>query len=885
MINTQSKRAAMRIALPPGLRIATGLLLAPFLSIVGYQVFLRTSQSPEALLTRADDLSWLNSWIAAAPLYRQAELEFIQKGDSAKALYARVSQVLAQSESSTTIPSQIARLRRDLARPEARDPETRLRILTILGMLETNYDAGMARQTWSEVESLAIQRRHYLLASRAVGEQGIAAFLLGDIATAKKDVEKAWLVAKIDDPAAHIRYASMYGTGLVELHKYKEAIGPLDEAIKVAAKTRNVAYPSIAVNAKIEALSGIGQNDQAVVLAADAMQKVAALHLAGHLYELYQTRARVYEKMNNWNQAVSDLNQAGLYAKQLSYWRGLTEADGLLAEAYLHQRALQSALMAIDEAIDANKRIPDELYFVPKDLAIKAEILAQLGNVKASNELYEKSADMLDALLSKVPTPTVERQLLGDLSSVYAGYFASLGNQGRMTDAFRVIERARGRVEAQGLSHHELVIPHQPTQADLQLTKLNLQLLDTDDPAMRAGILDEIYSAEQQLGGSLPDSVPAQVSLNTLQRDLRPSDLFIEYVLDNPVSYALAVTSTTVHRYDLPPRTQIEQDATQYRSEIVKQKTNIALAERLFQELLGRIPEYKEKRDLVVVPDGKLHLLPFSALADAGHYVLTSHVVSVAPSGTVLDMLQRRPIQTPHDELPYVGVAAWISKPPPATLLATIRRAVSGPERRELVALPESRNEVETIASDLPKPSTVLLGDRATKNAFVRLPLNQYKVIHLALHGYADPEFPDRSALVFAPQSSPADDGLLQVREIRTLPLNTNLVTLAACDTAVGPVGEEGVANIVNAFIEAGAQSVVSTLWEMEDHSTAQLMIAFYGHLSHREGKAEALREAQLESLNSGDPPYFWAGVELDGEPNASLFADSKSTPSFRSGQ
>jgi CHAT domain-containing protein len=875
----------MRTALPPSLRIASGLLLAALLSFVGYQVFLRTSHSPEALLKRADDLSWLNSWIAAAPLYRQAELGFTQKGDSAKALYARVSQVLPQSESSTTIPSQIARLRRDLAKPEARDPETRLRILTILGMLETNYDAGMARQTWSEVESLAIQRRHYLLASRAVGEQGIAAFLLGDIATARKDVEKAWLVAKIDDPAAHIRYASMYGTGLVELHKYKEAIGPLDEAIKVAAKTRNVAYPSIAVNAKIEALSGIGQNDQAVALAADAMQKVAALHLAGHLYELYQTRASVYEKMNNWNQAFSDLNQAALYAKQLSYWRGLTEADGLLAEAYLHQRALQSALTAIDEAIDANKRIPDELYFVPKNLAIKAEILAQLGNVEASDDLYEKSADVLDALLSKVPTPSVERQLLGDLSSVYAGYFASLGKQGRMTDAFRVIERARGRVEAQGLSHHELVMPHQPTEADLQLTKLNLQLLDTDDPAKRSGILDEIYSAEQRLTGSVTESVPTPISLTTLQKDLHPSELFIEYILDDPVSYVLAVTSTTVHRYELPARAQIEQDATQYRSEIVKQKTNIALAERLFQELLGRIPEYREKRGLVVVPDGKLHLLPFSALADSGHYVLTSHVVSVAPSGTVLDMLQRRIIHTVHDALPYVGVAAWISTPPPTTLLATIRRAVSGPEKRELVPLPESRNEVETIATDLPKPSTILLGDHATKTAFLQLPLKEYRVIHLALHGYVDPEFPDRSALVFAPRSSPADDGLLQVRDIRTLPLNTDLVTLSACDTGVGPVGEEGVANIVNAFIEAGAQSVVSTLWEMEDRSTAQLMIAFYRHLSQSEGKAEAMREAQLELLKSGDPPYFWAGFELDGEPNATLFTDWKSTPLIRSGQ
>ena len=170
------------------------------------------------------------------------------------------------------------------------------------------------------------------------------------------------------------------------------------------------------------------------------------------------------------------------YAKQLSYWRGLTQVDGALAKAYLHQGELQPALAAINEAIDANRKIPDELYFVPRNLAIKAEILARMGNVKASNDLYEKSADLLDALLSRVPTPMVERQLLSDLSVVYAGYFASLRDQGRLADAFRVIERARGRIEAQALSHHDVIAPHEPSPAELRLTNLNVQLLDTDDP-------------------------------------------------------------------------------------------------------------------------------------------------------------------------------------------------------------------------------------------------------------------------------------------------------------------------------------------------------------------------------------------------------------------
>ena len=281
------------------------------------------------------------------------------------------------------------------------------------------------------MQALASRQHHYMLAARAMGEQGVAAFLLGDIATAKKNVVKAWTVAKVADPGAHIRYASLYGAGLVEMHKYQEALGPLDEAIKVAGKTRGAAYPTIAVNAKIDALSGLGDNNDALALAAEELRKVSAHHLGGHLYELHQTRAGVYERMGQWDQAISDFSQAAEFARQLSYWRGLTQVDGSLAEAYIHQGELQPALAAVNEAIAANENIPEELYFVPRNLGIKAEIMARLGNTKASNELYEKSADLLDVFLSKVPTPTVERQLLNDLSVVYAGYFVSLSDQGR----------------------------------------------------------------------------------------------------------------------------------------------------------------------------------------------------------------------------------------------------------------------------------------------------------------------------------------------------------------------------------------------------------------------------------------------------------------------
>ena len=146
-------------------------------------------------------------------------------------------------------------------------------------------------------------------------------------------------------------------------------------------------------------------------------------------------------------------------------------------------------------------------------------------------------------------------------------------------------------------------------------------------------------------------------------------------------------------------------------------------------------------------------------------------------------------------------------------------------------------------------------------------------MLHLALHGYADLEYPERSALVFAPQEGGRDDGLLQLREIRGLHLNASLVTLSACNTGVGPVGESGVANLVGAFVEAGAESVVSTLWELEDHSTSRLMKSFYEHLARHEEKAEALRQAQLTLQGAGYPPYYWASFELVGNPSGTIVA------------
>lgn len=825
--------------------------------------------SAEGLLDKANTLSWMNRWSEAKPFYVRAAALFTAQHQPAKALYATVSEIPADESLSGT--ASILRLSTALKSPEAQDPATKLRLLMIRGMLETNYDAGAALATWHEVEKLALSQREFMLASRAGGEQGIAAFILGDTQTAKTQVVRAWGLSQVEhDPAATVRYASVFGTGLVQIHRYKEALTPLDKAIALANSNKEVAYPSIAVYAKIDALAGLHQYDQALQLADASLERLQGTTYDGQKIQVYISRGSVERMQDNLPAAIADYQQALTISQKIDDYRGIVDGGGLLALAYEQEQRLSEAGTAIDAAIAANTHIPDELYLVSRNLAIKADIEAKEGHFEQAGILYRKGIALVNRMMRHAPTTNVQRQLIAEMSDVYSGYFATLCSQHRYNEALQILDNVRGRVEAEALQHHESVPVHTPTPGEQQLTRLNLSLINTDDAASRATIANAIYTTELGMTPSLlsRETITHPVSLAELQKVLRPKSLLIEYVLAEPASYALAITHDSVKQYQLASKAKIEADATQYRKEIRSQKEDKALAHMLFSELVGPLAGYRDATDLIVIPDGALHLLPFAALQDNQGYVLATHTVDVDPSATVYALLRRRVLREEDTGLPYIGVAAWTQ---PTDTRNPILRAVSGPKRSELVPLPESKSEVETIAKDLPGPSMILEGADATETRFKSLPLESTEVIHLALHGYADLDYPDRSALIFAPEINGTNDGLLQVREIREMHLKSKLVTLSACDTGVGPVGETGVSNLVNAFIEAGADSVVSTLWELSDMHTSRLMKDFYAQLASHGRKVDALRKAQLDLMNEGLPPYFWASFQIVGDADGSL--------------
>lgn len=182
------------------------------------------------------------------------------------------------------------------------------------------------------------------------------------------------------------------------------------------------------------------------------------------------------------------------------------------------------------------------------------------------------------------------------------------------------------------------------------------------------------------------------------------------------------------------------------------------------------------------------------------------------------------------------------------------------------LAYPEDKyfaKEVETAARLY--DTQPLVGEDATESV-VKARAGEYSFVHLSVDGELNEHNPLFSAVLLAPDEE--NDGRLEVHEVYGLDLGeTDLVVLSACETKLGKLlGGDEIVGLHRAFIYAGTPSVVASLWSVEARSTAVLMERFYEHLKKGMNKAEALRQAQLETMRDYPNPFYWAGFSLVGD-------------------
>lgn len=355
----------------------------------------------------------------------------------------------------------------------------------------------------------------------------------------------------------------------------------------------------------------------------------------------------------------------------------------------------------------------------------------------------------------------------------------------------------------------------------------------------------------------------------------------------------------------------------------------------LFSERIAPLlPHLEGVRHLIVIPSGEMLGIPIEALPlPDGRWLGEQYTVSYAPSATIHTWLRERaaeraawseaspalllgdppfnedqrremeataesPALASAEQASSYWALAEIPEPPDSLLL---RSAVAGNQEAlaRIERLPGTRFEVESL-KDLWPGSLTLLGTEASEQRLVELAradeLRQFRVLHLATHALVDPERPEQSCLLLSRVDLPDAleaaekgeriyDGLLTVKEIlQEWKLDADLVTLSGCETALGQeIAGEGYVGFAHAFLQAGARSLLVSLWRVEDEATALLMRRFYGNLFGSEegaspgepmSKRLALQEAKAWLRGYEDPPghhpfthpFYWAAFVLVGE-------------------
>jgi len=273
---------------------------------------------------------------------------------------------------------------------------------------------------------------------------------------------------------------------------------------------------------------------------------------------------------------------------------------------------------------------------------------------------------------------------------------------------------------------------------------------------------------------------------------------------------------------------------------------------------------------LLISPDGALNLVPFEVLVDEhGHYLLEGYATSYLTSGRDLLRMQI-PRATPTS--PVIVADPLFGEP-----------TAGGPDLSATYFAPlaATRTEARKIQALFPD-ATLLAGPRATKTALQQV--SAPRILHIASHGFfLDDGARDRptgeinpllrSGLALAGANVTREgraDGILTALEASNLDLwGTRLVTLSACDTGIGEVRNgEGVYGLRRAFVLAGAETLVMSLWPVSDNVARDAMVAYYTGLRAQIGRGDALRQAKLTMLKraSRRHPYYWASFIQSGE-------------------
>lgn len=579
------------------------------------------------------------------------------------------------------------------------------------------------------------------------------------------------------------------------------------------------------------ALAEIGEQSAAISLYEEVLGTVDADIEPGMHAVISSHYAMLQFEMNQTTAALAAQQQAVAVLDQIGNLREAARARSRYGRMLMETGDLSQARQLLEQALSGHRQVADELF--------ELETLLALSYTRDDSTAALQDAAQAATLALEIDagsdSETLQLSFMQTVHAVQGRYIDLLLANQQVAEAFLAAERIRAR---------DLLAQFQ-----------------------------------------LPPETNTAAAITALQASLSDDTVLLSYFLGARQSHLWLLSADGLQHHQLAAADDINSAAAAL-ADILRQPRQSPgkidwLCRRLSELVLQPVAAELRQRQVVIVADGNLQLVPFNLLpldpADASDRDLL--LTRYTPSASVFAALSTRPARALQSLLVLADPMANSANDASSTtdsagstdgmdqLLAmrSARQAGIVPER-----LPGARLEAQQIASVAAGNYRVnlRLGADANRRFIGHGGLRHHDIVHFATHGVIDTDLPALSALVLAPEQG-QQPSYLYPRDIRELQLNADLVVLSGCDTGIGKaVAGHGLMSLSRPFLAAGARQVVASLWQVSDQATAVLMERFYRNLLN-DGQAPqlALQSAQqwMQQQERWSHPYFWAGFIISG--------------------
>ena len=511
------------------------------------------------------------------------------------------------------------------------------------------------------------------------------------------------------------------------------------------------------------------------------------------------------------------LDEAGTYLAQVTPMEleggghlsaNVLLTQGMLAAAHRQDRQAESLLRAVRD--DKNNPTTTRLG-AGEQLALLYE---REGNTNAAEEMYEATLNAFDAAQADLKSEESQLPFVANAARIYDDYIHLLLARGKREEALAVADRSRARTLARSL--------------DVAAGKT------------------------------------ATATLNPRQVAQKTGATLLFYWLGQKQSCLWAITPETVAYFPLPAQAEIAARVERYRKAVLGVEDPLASGDQdgqaLYQLLVAPASKLiRRGAPVMILADGELNQLNFETLLVPGpspdgssghgpdmHYWIDDATLVSAPSLAMLEAA--KPVQSATRNLLLLG------------------NPVSPSE--DFPSLPLFAFEMKNIEKHFdPQSVAAFSSGQATPAAYLSSNPAHYSYIHFVSHAVSSSTAPLDSAIILSRADAGADSYKLYARDIMRHPIDARLVTISACfGSGTRSYAGEGLVGLSWAFLRAGAQSVIGSLWEVSDDSTPRLMDRLYQGLEEGQTPEASLRQAKLALLHSDSRfrlPFYWAPFQI----------------------